>query len=117
VYDLASDWVVCGSGRFAFRASTTPLVDLAQETWACWKGHFGEAKPRLEVNAPGEPDNIFSGARELFYVAGPVSPLWQGENGSLAHGTGPCAGAGSVAAAELEAASGQVGRTLARDKR
>ena len=30
LYYLSGDWVVCGSGRFAFRAADTPLVDLAQ---------------------------------------------------------------------------------------
>ena len=112
VDNLSSDWVVCGSGRFAFRATTTPLVDLAQTNWACWKGHFGEAKPGLEVNATGEADNVLSGAREFVFVAGPISPLWQAENGNLAHGTGPCAGAGPTAAEKT--AERAVGRVLAR---
>lgn len=92
VLDASSDWVVCGSGRFAFRASTTPLVDLAQTSWACWRGHFGEAKPGLEVNAPQEADDVLVKAREFVHVAGPVSPLWQAENGSLEPESGACIG-------------------------
>ena len=46
------DWVVCGGGRFAFRAYHTPLVDLGQTSWACWPGHFGEAKHGVEVVNP-----------------------------------------------------------------
>jgi hypothetical protein len=98
VDDLSSDWISCGGGRFAFRAATTPLVDLAQTSWACWKGHFGEAKPGLEVNATSEQDDVLTGAREFVYVAGPVSPLRQAEN------TGACTGPGPQAA-EIAAAA------------
>src|ERR1019366_7385888 len=42
---LVSDWLVCGPGRFAFRASTTPLVDIAKTAWRCLEGHFGVATP------------------------------------------------------------------------
>jgi hypothetical protein len=91
VRNLSSDWVVCGSGRFAFRAATTPLVDLARTSWGCWKGHFGEAKPGLEVNQPGEADNVLSKAREFVFVAGPGSPLWQAENRGVCSGAGPLA--------------------------
>ena len=87
--NLSSDWVVCGSGRFAFRADTTPLVDLAQTSWACWKGHFGEARPGLEVDEPSEADNVLVKARDLIYVAGPPSPLWQAENKGACTGAGP----------------------------
>ena len=48
-YDFTSDWLSCGSGRFAFRAATTPLVDIAPLPWACWPGYFGEASTKLEV--------------------------------------------------------------------
>ena len=96
--DLSSDWVVCGSGRFAFRAATTPLVDLARTSWGCWPGHFGEAKPGLEVNRPGEADNVLTKTREFVFVVGPPSPLRQAEN------LAACAGAGPRAA-ELAAAS------------
>jgi hypothetical protein len=81
---LVSDWIVCGSGRFAFRAATTPLVDIAKTPWACWKGHFGFATaPELTID-------------ENYLDAGPSSPLWQGENGHLASdgfpaNIGPCA--------------------------
>jgi hypothetical protein len=101
VSNLSSDWVICGSGRFAFRATSTPLVDLAHTSWACWKGHFGEAKPGLEVDSPSEADNVLSEARKFVYVAGPVSPLWQAENGSLSSGTGPCAHPDGPQAVEL----------------
>lgn len=89
LYNLSSDWVVCGSGRFAFPASTTPLVDLAHTSWACWEGHFGEAKPGLEVNEPGEADNVLTKARTFVFVAGPVSPLQQAENTGVCNGPGP----------------------------
>ena len=81
--NVSSDWLVCGTGRFAFQATTTPLVDIAQTRWACWKGHFGEAKPGLEVNGRNEQDIIAAG-RELIYVKGPGSPLRQGENAGVA---------------------------------
>ena len=88
--NVSSDWVICASGRFAFRAASTPLVDLARMNWACWKGHFGEAKPGFELNRTGEADTVITKARTFVFVAGPISPLWQAENGSLAAGTGPC---------------------------
>ncbi len=74
------DWVACGGGRFAFRAYNTPLVDLGQTSWACWPGHFGEAKAGVEVvNATADTiDNIIA---SNVHVAGPVSPLRQAENG------------------------------------
>jgi hypothetical protein len=108
---------VCGSGRFAFRAVTTPLVDLARASWGCWRGHFGEAQPGLEVNAPSESDNVLSQAREFVYVAGPVSPLWQAENGDLARGTGACAGAGAGGAGEAAALAATRPETPASHRR
>lgn len=89
LHNVSSDWVACGSGRFAFRASTTPLVDLAQTSWACWRGHFGEAKPGLESDRLGESDNVLSRAREFEFVAGPASPLRQAENTGVCDGAGP----------------------------
>jgi len=74
------DWVVCGGGRFAFRAATTPLVDLGQTTWACWPGHFGEAKSGIEVANP-TADTIDKIIASNVHVAGPLSPLKQAENG------------------------------------
>ena len=87
--NLSSDWVVCGSGRFAFPAATTPLVDLATTSWGCWKGHLGEAKPGLEVNRTSEADSVLTQAREFVFVAGPPSPLWQAENAGVCSGAGP----------------------------
>jgi hypothetical protein len=92
VDDVSADWIVCGSGRFAFRAATTPLVDLAQTTWGCWKGHFGEAKPGFEVNAPRESDDVLVQAREFAFVQGPPSPLWQAENYGGTTKKGVCTG-------------------------
>ena len=74
------DWVVCGGGRFAFRAGTTPLVDLGQTTWACWPGHFGEAKSGREAVDP-TADTLTTIIAKYVHVAGPVSPLRQAENG------------------------------------
>jgi hypothetical protein len=95
--NLSSDWVVCGSGRFAFRAATTPLVDLAQTSWGCWKGHFGEAKPGLEVNRLGEADTVLNKSREFKFVAGPISPLRQAENSAVCSGAGPRAAEAAAA--------------------
>ncbi|MBV9335640.1 MAG: Vps62-related protein, partial [Solirubrobacterales bacterium] len=79
-----ADWVVCGSGRFAFRAATTPLVDIAKTPWACWQGHFGIATPS-EIGAARLNEGSIQRAIDANYeVAGPRSPLWQAENGRLA---------------------------------
>lgn len=80
---LVSDWLVCGPGRFAFRASTTPLVDIAKTPWGCWKGHFGVATPS-EVRAAKHNEGSVQRAKDKYYdVAGPQAPLWQAENGGL----------------------------------
>ncbi|MGN6869148.1 MAG: hypothetical protein ACTHMY_12180 [Solirubrobacteraceae bacterium] len=110
-----ADWVVCGSGRFAFRAQTTPLVDIAKTPWACWKGHFGVAT-RSEIGAAKLKESSIQRAIDSNYeVAGPRSPLWQAENGRLAADqtaqadkpapadNGVCAGGADPAAPEDEA--------------
>jgi hypothetical protein len=79
-----ADWVVCGSGRFAFRAQTTPLVDIAKTPWACWKGHFGVATPSEIGAAKLKESSIQRTIDSNYQVAGPRSPLWQAENGRLA---------------------------------
>jgi hypothetical protein len=79
-----SDWVVCGSGRFAFRAATTPLVDIATARWACWEGHFGVASATELSHAKQGEGTIQRAIDANYYVAGPRSPLWQAENGRLA---------------------------------
>jgi hypothetical protein len=107
-----ADWVVCGSGRYAFRAATTPLVDIAKAPWACWKGHFGVATAS-EIGAAKLKESSIQRTIDANYkVAGPRSPLWQAENGRLAadqtakagnHApvdTGPCAGGADPAAPE-----------------
>jgi hypothetical protein len=76
-----SDWVVCGYARFAFRATTTSLVDLRAMPWACWQGHFGYA-------GPGTISTVHSSlldqaSTNYFDVAGPPSPLRQAENRKL----------------------------------
>jgi Vacuolar protein sorting-associated protein 62 len=78
--NAASDWVVCGSGRFAFEASNTPLVDLARTPWGCWAGHFGQATPDQLRNArlPEQDPRRYDG--KFYRVAGPLSPLRQAEN-------------------------------------
>jgi len=79
-----ADWVVCGSGRYAFRWQTTPLVDIATTPWACWKGHFGVATP-TEIGAAKLRESSLQRTIDSNYqVAGPRSPLWQAENGRLA---------------------------------
>ncbi|HLM85655.1 MAG TPA: hypothetical protein VK272_05650 [Solirubrobacteraceae bacterium] len=88
---LSSDWVVCGSGRYAFRGDDTPLVDLARVGWGCWKGYFGEGQesPKRGV-VPEELDKVVKKGVELLYAKGPRSPLWQGENAQLYKGHGIC---------------------------
>ena len=79
-----ADWIVCGSGRYAFRAQTTPLVDLAKVPWACWQGHFGVATSS-EIGAARLRESSIQRTIDANYeVAGPRSPLWQAENGRLA---------------------------------
>ena len=101
--DLTSDWLSCGSGRFAFRAATTPLVDIARTPWACWPGYFGEASTSLEVQAAGKPENIADSVEHFVFVAGPRSPLRQAENNAACR-RNPAA-AELAAAAELRAAA------------
>ena len=82
--NIVSDWVVCGSGRFGFRADDTPLVDLAHTNWACWPGRFGEATPTQLRNAALPESDPRRYIAKYVLVAGPPSPLRQAEN------TGTC---------------------------
>ena len=71
-YWFINDYVVCIPHQtYGFTYSRTPLVDLAHTSWGCWRGHLGEAGPRLNHGrvafAPYETD-------------GPFSPLLQQEN-------------------------------------
>lgn len=116
---LVSDWLVCGTGRFAFRAAVTPLVDLAATGWACWRGRFGAPTPNAVETAARSSNRIVRVlARQLkanVLVAGPRSPLWQAENGHLQADdgenehrpdSGPCVRPGGPAAVERQAAAG-----------
>jgi hypothetical protein len=113
---LVSDWLVCGPGRFAFRARTTPLVDIASTPWACWKGHFGVATPSEVEGAKHDEDSLQLAIDDYYDVAGPRSPLWQAENGHLtADGenqpeSGFCADGGDPRAPEREAIREGIGR-------
>jgi Vacuolar protein sorting-associated protein 62 len=78
-----ADWVVCGSGRYAFRWQTTPLVDIAKTPWACWQGHFGVAT-HSEISTATNEGSVQRAIDANVLVAGPRSPLWQAENGRLA---------------------------------
>jgi hypothetical protein len=122
-----SDLLVCGPGRFAFRGSTTPLVDLAHTGWACWKGYFGAQVPESLLTAAQSTNAVVRTlARELknyVFVAGPRSPLWQGENGHLAAedgpgehrpDEGPCAGGASPEVREREGEREGIGPRAAR---
>jgi hypothetical protein len=112
------DWVVCGSGRFAFRAATTPLVDLAKVPWACWQGHFGVATASERSAAKLNEGSVRRTVDAYYQVAGPRSPLWQAENGHLvadggrAVDTGVCANGANPRAAEMAAISGRIGAPL-----
>jgi hypothetical protein len=81
--NLGSDWLVCGSGRFAFRAETTPLVDLGRASWACWPGHFGEATAAQVRNARRAATDPRQALAKYVLVAGPRSPLRQAENANV----------------------------------
>jgi hypothetical protein len=102
------DWLACGSGRFAFRAATTPLVDIAKTPWACWKGHFGVTTPS-ELSPAKNEGSVQLAIDQYYNVAGPRSPLWQAENGhlkedyKLVHDTGVCANGANPEAPELGA--------------
>jgi hypothetical protein len=122
-----ADWLVCGPGRFAFRASSTPLVDLAHTTWACWQGHFGVLQPGpVQTAAQSTSAIVRTLARELksyVLVAGPRSPLWQAENGHLeaedgSHehrpNSGPCAGDANPEVREREGEGAAIGPSIAR---
>jgi hypothetical protein len=78
--------VVCGTGRYAFRASTTPLVDLASTSWACWPGHFGQATVTQRRNATLPDHDPRRWSSKVIQVAGPQSPLHQAENVSVCAG-------------------------------
>jgi hypothetical protein len=80
------DWLVCGSGRFAFRAATTPLVDIAGQPWACWPGHFGAAGTRDEIKSVGRNESVLDSVRGQIFVAGPQAPVAQAENRGTCHG-------------------------------
>jgi Vacuolar protein sorting-associated protein 62 len=113
---LLSDWLVCGAGRFAFRASTTPLVDIAKTPWACWRGHFGVATPSEVQGSSHNEDSVQRAIDDYYEVAGPPSPLWQAENGRLSAvgesqaESGFCVGKGGPLAPEREAIGAGVGR-------
>jgi microsomal dipeptidase-like Zn-dependent dipeptidase len=79
VFAYLTDWLVCGSGRLAFKARSTPLVDLTRVPWACWPGHFGEASPP-ELAAAGIAEWLRDQANKPRFVAGPEAPLRQAEN-------------------------------------
>jgi hypothetical protein len=70
-FKFVNDYVVCIRGlNFGFTHDSTPLVDLAHTTWACWRGHLGQSghlKRRVVSFVPYETD-------------GPLSPLRQQEN-------------------------------------
>jgi hypothetical protein len=106
---LVGDWLPCGPGRFAFRAASTPLVDLAKTGWACWKGRFGSASPLEVQNAKRDEGSVVRALERYVLVAGPRSPLWQAENGHLAadgapaRDAGPCASAAGAEASERAA--------------
>jgi hypothetical protein len=76
-----SDWVVCGYARFAFRATTTPLVDLRAMPWACWRGHFGYAGPGTISTV--HSSSLDRASTKYYDVAGPPTPLRQAENSKL----------------------------------
>ncbi len=78
--DATADWLSCGSGRFAFRAGTTPLVSVQAQPWACWAGYFGE-NGGLQA-APNNATDYLAALHHTVYATPPVGPLVQAENRS-----------------------------------
>jgi hypothetical protein len=76
--DATADWLSCGSGRFAFRADTTPLVSVQAQPWACWTGYFG-GNGRLQA-APNSATDYLAALHHTVYATPPVGPLVQAEN-------------------------------------
>ncbi|HSO94265.1 MAG TPA: hypothetical protein VLS53_07350, partial [Candidatus Dormibacteraeota bacterium] len=67
------DYAVCAPGLYALQAANTRLIDLAHVSWSCWPGHFGTAAGTTGTSNADDPTG-------QILVAGPVSPLRQGEN-------------------------------------
>ncbi|MGH2896864.1 MAG: hypothetical protein ACRDPM_26845 [Solirubrobacteraceae bacterium] len=76
--DLTADWLSCGSGRFAFRAATTPLVDVQAQPWACWPGYFGENGARQA--SPTAKTDYLASLHHTVFATPPRGPLVQAEN-------------------------------------
>ena len=76
--DVTADWLSCGSGRFAFRAATTPLVDVQAQPWACWPGYFGENGARQA--SPTAKSDYLASLHHTLYATPPRGPLVQAEN-------------------------------------
>lgn len=75
-YWFINDYVICVPHKtYAFTSSATPLVDLADTSWGCWKGHLGEAGSHLDQGSVGFVP---------YETAGPPSPLYQQENFGIA---------------------------------
>ncbi len=75
-YRFINDYVVCiPHETYAFTYASTRLVDLAQTSWGCWRGHLGEAGRHLRKGRFGFAP---------FETSGPVSPLLQQENFGVA---------------------------------
>jgi hypothetical protein len=71
-YFFINDYVVCIPHRtYGFTYSSTPLVDLAQTVWGCWRGRLGQAGSGLLGGTVGFAP---------YETYGPVSPLFQQEN-------------------------------------
>jgi hypothetical protein len=79
----SSDWVVCATGRYAFPAASTPLIDLSRASWACWPGHFGEATAKQRRLAALPESDPRRWQAKVIQVAGPQSPLMQSENAGV----------------------------------
>jgi hypothetical protein len=99
--NLSSDWLVCGSGRFAFRAATTPRGRPGPDLVGVLEGQFRRSAAN-GVSDPNQFDRYYQNARGLVHVDGPPSPLWQAANGDLGKGTGVCR-SGDPAATERAA--------------
>jgi hypothetical protein len=66
---------------FAFRAISTPLVDLRAMPWGRWLGHFGYPGPGTTNTT--HPSLLDQANTKFYDVAGPTSPLLQAKNSKL----------------------------------
>ena len=77
--DVTADWLACGSGRFAFRAATTPLVDVQSPAVGVLAGVLRRERVAAGQPAPPRP-TTWPALHHTVYATPPRGPLVQAEN-------------------------------------